>query len=486
MTAARRPRCPRAGFVFLLVAAATLAPLTIATAEPPAGKPPAAPDWAGIRKLLVGGDYPAAAAAADQVATAAGEPKPRDPDFLPRMIARGQALLLRGFAERQVGDLAAAEATVDAAFETFRDRDFQRLIKLQTRQGGAAIIPKMVPLELAWLELIHLKQTVLLEQLRQECSASATAQPTKAPASDDATCEDAVSARLAELARLERLCDEAREGLAERLNKAGGSLAGSPYNQALAGGFQATLADGLVSLELARLPFAVDRLRPGRVAQIQDSDPSAGEAAAGDGHDQRSEALAAAFASFAEANEILERAERAAAPKSGGLKPEQKTEWQRLRAELLGSEALGRLESGEFQRARAAGDEAVALVEAAVQSAKTPAGLLHPDLTGPLLLAADVCLAQAEAAVGTDAARARADVVAADRLIDRAVRLMQEHPEAFGENHSVHRRQAAVDARLKRQQTALATALPRSDAADAAARRALRGIERIHPSAASF
>lgn len=486
MTAVRRPRCPRAGFVLPLVAAAALASLTIAAAEPPAGKPPAAPDWAGIRKLLVGGDYRAAAAAADQIATAVGEPKARDPDFVPRMIARGQALLFRGFAERQVGDLAAAEATADAAFDTFRDRDFQRLIKLQARQGGAAIIPKMVPLELAWLEVIHLKQAVLLERLRQESSASMPVQSTDAAAEDDVTREDAVTSRLAELAKLDRLGDDAREGLLERLNKAGGTLAGSPYNQALAGGFQATLAEGLKNLELARLPFEVDLPRPGRVAQTEDSNPAAGQASPGDGHDQRGAALAAAFASFAEANEILERAERAAAPKSGGLKLEQKTEWQRLRAELLGSEALGRLESGEFQRARAAGDEAVALVEAVVQAAKTPAGLLHPDLTGPLLLAADVCLAQAEAEVGTDAARARADVVAADRLIDRAVRLMQERPEAFGENHPVRRRQAAVDARLKRQQTALATALPRSAAADAAARRAVRGIERLHPSAGSF
>lgn len=472
-------------FLFLLTAALTEPAQGVRAAEPPAAKSPAPPDWAGIRKLLVGGDYPAAAAAADEIVVTVGDPKPRDPDFLPRMIARGQALLFRGFAERQVGDLAAAGKTVDAAFDTFRDRDFQRLIKLQARQGGAAFVPKILPLELAWLEVLHLKQTVLIEQLRVACAASETTH-TEAQAGNDAPSEDDVRALCAEFAKLDRLFDEAREGLSERLAKSGGSLASSPYNQALAGGFQATLADGLVSLELARLPFEVDRPRTGGVAQPRNPDPAAVAGSQAAPHDQRRELLADAFARFAAANQILELAERAAAPKTGGLRPDQKAEWQRLRGELLGSEALGRLESGEFQRARSAVDEAVALVEAAIQSAKTSVGLLHPDLTGPLLLAADVCLAQAEAGLGADAARARADVVAADRLIDRAVRLMEKHPEAFGANHPLRRRQAAVAARLTRQQATLATALPRSDTADAAARRAIRAIERMHPSAASF
>jgi tetratricopeptide (TPR) repeat protein len=446
-------------------------------AEPPAAGSPDVAEWKEVRSLLLKGDYRGAAAAADQLLDRS-KPKSKDPDFIPATVAHVQALLARGFAERQLGDLDAAEASLDEAIKKFRDQDFQRLLKLSIRQGGATILPKIVPLELTWLELIQLRSSLLIDRLE-------SGEDGDAASPDAAAAREAIDGWLAELDRLAKLGADARIGLPERLAKAGGTLAGSPYNQALAAGFQATLTDGAVFLKLAHLPFFVERSGRPRVRRSEDQTDST--ALLPPTTEERTTLLTEASTQFAAASRILAAAEQVATPKSGGLKPDQRAEAQRLRADLLGYEAAARLAAGDTSRASVASEEALALTESALTLQKNPAGTQHPDLVAPLLLAADVAVAQADSAFAeNNVTQARTAMVTADRILDRAAQLLASRLEAFPEAHPFRRREEEVRGRLRQLTARLAADLPRSDAADAAARRAIRSLEAMAPSSVSF
>lgn len=417
------------------------------------------PDFAALDALLTNGDYAAAITTADAIVDAV-RPKPRADNFLARSIELVNALKRRGVAELRVGRIDAAEATFAEAYKTFKDRDFQRLVVLATRQAGPRLPPGLVDLELAWLDLLFLRMTVVVERLEYEVSLWASA--------DDASAEreqqlrERVDRCLDQLKQLRRAAVDARQSFGERFDLASGVVPASPSARSLAGPFHEELLDGLAALEQSRLP-------EGMLASISRRESDAAASAAGD---ERSRLRADAGKHLDQAAAALDGVMAAVTPKAGGLRPEMRAEVALLEAELLMARARVRTEAGEAAAARKVIERVLELQREAHALRKSTAPDSHPDLAKPLVLAADVGIIESRRMLAegqADAAKVEAEE--ARRKLDRAAGL------ALGDDHPLRARLATLRQRLDRDLQGIEESIPRSDALDAAARRMIHAIE---------
>lgn len=412
------------------------------------------PDWARLQGLLAAGDYVAAAAVADEIATAR-KPKRREPDFLPRSIDHVRALMKRGYAELKLGRLDDAAETLEKAYRSLKDPEVKRLVSIDARGGKSNTL---LLLDADLLELLDLRMALILERLRFANLARDAGD--ELAADRIAEFHTQVRGWLDEFATLEKSAKGIRKSLAEGLDKGGQAMLASPYYRALTGQFRPALFAGIKSLELSRLPG-------------DESQTSGGDPAAPAEPDPRHARLEEALRLFGEATTALDEAIAAAAPKGlAGSRAEARIEAALMRVELLTCEGAALLESGQPTRGRECLAKALELRQEAGVLAKLPRPDSHPEIFSPLLLSAVAMLdeARAELAAG-DFAQARTSVRAAAKFLARADAL------PVPEGNPLRSRLAIVRARLEKDDRAVATAIPGMDAADAAARRLRRAID---------
>ena len=447
----------RGGAVLWLAVGWVAAALAAEPAEQPL------PDWDGLRSLMVSGRYEEAAGAAAAIAKQI-KPKRRAPDYLPAMVGLTQALMQQGIAELKLGRLDDADSALTEAYRSFRDREFQRLVSIEMRRGKS--MPQLVMLELSWIELLNLRAEVILERLRRFGLEPSEAQP----ADDDLEKRRTqVVEWLEELERQEKLAGKAREALAQGFQKGGSKVLTSPRCRTLISNFYPALHAGVRDRELARLPFAVDA-------------DGAKDLVTAAGNTRRASFLRAALTWFKEARDALATALAAALPRNAsGLKAEQRIEAATLQAELSLHEGIALLEAGNLDAARKDLWNVLDLQNEIATLRKRPADERRVDRLPPLLAAAEVAVAESErylADAVADAAR--------EAALEASSLLTQAGRQPVAEGHPLAVTQQQLKARIARQIAALERSIPRSDAADAAARRLRRGIDQTDPSGASF
>lgn len=407
-------------------------------ADPPAQAPK--PDFAALDALLAGGDYAGAITAADAIA-AAVRPKPRADDFLARSIELIRALMRRGVAELRIGRIDAAEATFTEAHRIFKDREFQRLVVLATRQAGPRLPPAVVDLELAWLDLLYLRIAVVVEKLKHEANEWATAEDGSPDREKEV--RERIDLCLDQLKGLRKAAADARQSFGERFNEASKAVPVSPYARSLAGPFRESLLDGLVALEQSRLPAS--------------SPPST---------------AATAIENLDKAATAFDGVIKAVTPTAGGLRPEIQADLALLHAELLTARARARIESGEPAVARKDLERVLELHREAGVLRKRPAPDSHPDLVEPLLLSVSVGIVESRRLLADgqpDAAKVEAE--GAQRKLDRAASLIKDADHPLGGRLTTLRQRLAFNFQ------SIGESIPRSDAVDAAARRMIRTLD---------
>jgi len=441
---------------FVLVAARAPA------ADSPAQAPK--PDFAALDALLAGGDYAGAITAADAIA-AAVRPKPRADDFLARNIELIRALMRRGVAELRIGRIDTAEATFTEAHRIFKDREFQRLVVLNTRQAGPRLPPAVVDLELAWLDLLFMRIAVVVEKLKHEADEWATAEDGSPDREKEA--RERIGRCLDQLKGLRKAAVDARQSFGERFNEASKAVPLTPYALSLAGPFRESLLDGLVALEQSRLPVSVLPSAAGDPASDSRQD-SAAPAGADDGSRLRAKAIE----NLDRASAAFDGVVVAVTPKAGGLRPEMQADLDLLQAELLTARARARIESGEPATVRKDLERVLELHRQVGVLRKRPVPDSHPDLVEPLLLAAGVGIGESRRLLAEgrpDAAKEEAEE--AQRRLESAASLIKDA------DHPLGGRLTALRQRLAFNLESIGESIPRSDAVDAAARRMIRALD---------
>jgi len=313
--------------------------LALIAAPAPAADPPAQapkPDFAALDALLAGGDYAGAITAADAIA-AAVRPKPRAGDFLAKSIELIRALMRRGVAEFRIGRVDAAEATFTEAHRTFKDREFQRLVLLATRQAGPRLPPAVVDLELAWLDLLFLRIAVVIEKLKREANEWVTAEDGSPDREKES--RERIDRCLEQLKGLRKAAADARQSFGERFDEASKAVPVSPYARSLAGPFRESLLDGLAALEQSRLPASVLPSTSGEAASDSGQD-------AADADGRRGALQAKAIENLDKAASAFDGLVATVTPKAGGLRPEMQADLALLEVELVTARARARIESG--------------------------------------------------------------------------------------------------------------------------------------------
>lgn len=429
-----------------------------------APEPQATIDWPGLEALLIAGDYASAAEAAEAIAKAV-RPKPRDSAYLPQSLDLIRSLMRLGVARLRLGELDAAEAAFSDAFRVFKDKEFQRLLTLEARQASPAVKARLVQLEVAWLELLSLRMTVIAERIRA-VNRSRAGSEAEAPDEADRLAAD-VDRWLDQLAVAKRLSAEARDSFADRFGDGGPAVAASPLARAVTGRFTAAIIDGIVALERSRLPFETASRSGGAAATKAITAPESDEAPS-----RRSSLVAEAIDDFQEAAVAYEEAVAAATPRAGGLKPDARIELAILEIELLANRAAAFSESGDVDGARKDVDRVLEVERELLGLRKAPRAESHPDLFGPLLAAADLAVVDGRRRVDEgNVEGARADLVRAEKHLALARSL------PIPESHPLRGLLVQVANRLESQQRTLQQSIPRSERAGMAARRLRRAID---------
>lgn len=428
------------------------------------------PDWAGLERALAAGDYERVIAVANEI-IAVPEPRPSDPEFLTRNLETARALARRGLAELRLGRLDAAEASLTKAFRTVKDQDVQRLLTLRAKKANASVAVKVVADELAWIDLLNLRSAVIVERIRHANLARGTAaEPDSEPADPEARetqVRSDVDRWVRELETLRKLTAAERKTLAESFEFGGSVVTGSPLARSLVGGFRPALLTGIAAVEVSKVPFSVQRpAKPGQP-------PIEGSGNDLPADERRAAWLTEANAAFAEAGKALDEAIAACSPNGeAGLRPEAKIEAALLRAELLTERGAARRQAGNLAAASEDFRTAIALQGEVAKMRKDVRAEGHPDLSWPLVLAAEVAVEEAErhvAAGAHDRARDRGREATTMMARARALPLPDDHPFRASLN--------GLTERSERIEASLRQALPRSDAADAAARRVRRVLD---------
>ncbi len=428
----------------------------IAVAAEPGAAVAKKPDWVGLDRLLWTGDYAGAATAADEIATVV-EPHRRDPDFLARSKGFARALMRRGYAECRLGRLDAAAKTFDLAFRTLKDPEFRRVLAMQSRAANAKVTSELVDLDIMLVELADLRMGVILERLR---AATAGRDADAGHTTDqDASLAAQVAGWLDDLDTLRKNALQARASLTERFGAAGPAVLSSPSNRSLTGPFGLELIAGATAVECRRLES--------RVQTTGTSQSVVAEAAHRDW-------LGEPRDRFAAAARALDEAIAAAAPQGEAvMKPEQRIEALLMRTGLFMYEGEEFLEAGDLDPSLERFTTVVDLLQQIATLRKIPRPESHPDLFLPLVGQAEATLDKARILLEDgDPAGARDSILRASKMLARADAL------TFPTDHPLRAKLAQLQARTDEDLAGVASTIPGIDAADTAARRLRRAIDR--------
>ena len=427
-------------------------------------------DWAGLRTRLDAGQFAEAAAAAnvilEQVQTG-----PKAPDFFPRSVDRIDALMRRGFAEFQLGQIDAADATFAAVAQILKDRDFQKVIAALERSGGEGAVDPLIDLDLRVIELSNLQAAVAIERLRRVANAC---QEDKEASASSATRVEVIRRQLETLQGCLRAAADARTTLDDRFDKGSAAIVSSPHKRALMRSFHPELIAGITAYELSRLPFVVPPPETPRkpVKRRVDLDLFQFEGLG------RADLIERCHAHLDAAQVALDEAIEEALPKglsSGSADRRIEANVLLLQVRLARCEVA--LRGGDTPRAAEELKAIFTIHDDMARVRKTTKPDAHPDLFLPLMFAAEVSAAEADALARTgkaDEARVVAARAADELARATALPLPEDHPRRRG----LVRIAGILEQQAARAEASVAT----SDAADVAARRARRAIENTAPS----
>lgn len=427
-------------------------------------------DWAGLRTRLDAGQFAEAAAAAnvilEQVQTG-----PKAPDFFPRSVDRIDALMRRGFAEFQLGQIDAADATFAGVAEILKDRDFQKVIAALERSGGAGAVDPLIDLDLRVIELSNLQAAVAIERLRRVANAC---QEDKDAAASRATRVESIRQQLEALQGCLLAAADARTTLDDRFDKGSSAIVSSPHKRALMRRFHPELIAGITAYELSRLPFVV----PPPETPRKPPKPGSGLDLFQFEGLGRADLLEQCHAHLGAAQVALDEAFEAALPKGLATgSADKRIEANVLLLQLRLARCEVALRGGDMPRAAEELKAIFAIHDDMARVRKTTKTDSHPDLFLPLMFAAEVSAAEAEALARTGKAD-EARVVAARAADELARAIALPLPE----DHPRRRGLARIAGILEQQEARAEASVATSDAADVAARRARRAIENTAPS----
>ncbi len=461
--------CPAARVLLLVMLGLPAMPVFGADEEPPKEVAKKL-DWAGLRTRLDAGQYAEAAAAADAIIEQV-QTVPRAPDFLLRCVDRIDALMRRGFAEFQLGKIDAADKTFAAVVDVFKDRDFQKILSGLERSGGPKAVDPLIDLDLRVIELNNLQAAVAIERLRRLANEVETDQAAAEPSGAKV---DGVRQQLEALQGFLKSAADVRKALEDRFDKGSSAIVSSPHKRALMRRFHPELIAGITAYELSRLPFVVPPpetpRKPGRPWAGPDLFEFEGLG--------RAELLERCHAHLNAAEEAIDEAIEAALPKglSSGS-PDKRIEANVLLLQLRLARCEVALRGGDMARAAKELEAIFAIHEDMARVRKATKSENHPDLFLPLMFAAEVSAAEADAiarAGKADEARGVAARAADELARAAALPLPEDHPRRRG--------LARIAGILARQEARAEASVATSDAADVAARRVRRAVEATAPS----
>jgi hypothetical protein len=400
-----------------------------------AQQPPApAVDFEKLSQLLRAGDYAAVETEATTIEAAVKPKSPKDPDYLPRCKASLDALVARGLAALRTGRLEAADEALTAADALYSDKDFQKTFAAAARAAGPQAAPFVLALDLIRLEMLDLMTSLRLLALRDA-----------EPGAADPLVER-VTALLEESAKV-------RGRVAPRIAKADELVQKSPHYQVLGSRAENLKFGALLACEQSRL------------------------AGAGAG-----ERITAALAELDEARALTEQAIAAALgpppegkqptpPEPGATLSDAEREACLERADVLEATAEAALTANDAGRARGAIEAALAWRRAALPKH-------HPDLLAPTVVSALASIAQATAPTGGAAGTGeRPEIAAASAALGEARQILLAADRQFDAASPVRKRLELATAALSKAEAQIDAQITITDAADAAAARAIATLE---------
>lgn len=435
--------------------------------EPPEKKVVA---WDELRSFLEAGEYAKAAAAADAILEQV-KPDRKAPDFLPRSVDTIDALMRRGFAEFQLNRLDAADATFSATQEVFKDREFQKQIGSLEKTGGPKAAAPLINLDLRLIELQNLWAAVSLERLRlmgsREGAASAPA------ASSDPSELEGVRGQIEAIHGLMKASADIRKKLAERFEMGGPTIVGSPHKKTLMSNFHPELIAGIMAFHLSRLPFDL----PAAPESEQSTKP--GDRL--DGFDvygqSRGRLLKGSLEHLEAASKALDGAMEQVLPKGIASAPlDERLEAEVLQLRLALARCEPRFHAGDLAGAKKDVDEILRLHKDMATARKLANAESHHELAVPLAIATEITLAESDAQSKDGMVdEARALVTKASETLARAAAI------PLPEGHRASPDLARLAAAIQNRRAKFEASVVNTDAADVAARRIRRAVQRTKP-----
>ena len=440
-------------------------------------------DLAVERKLLVElveeGKYRQAVAEAKRV-EAAIKPRKKNAPLGPLTPVYAELLIYRGSIERRMGDLDAAEKTLTDAYKMVSEPGFQQLVMAAApRDDGEEQGRYWLPLELTYLRLLDNSTELLLQRVRAANDARLVGR--------EAASREQVDTWFKQIATLIRMSIAARGSLRGRLSDeeddplARSALARMMITQARPRRFA-----GMRYLEASKLPWTIpadstvsgdddgsSKAKPSAVAPAEDTAERKMQADSqrrrANNYLEEATTLGAAAADAALA--AFKDRDNEAAQASPGFDLAMR-EAALVRAEPLVPLAEAEMLAGDLEAARGHLDAGLADLESA--------GLEnHPDIALPLMLSAELALRESkEAFAAKDSLTSKQAAKRAVDSLQAAKRLLEAEDSQYDPASPLHTLLADLISGSRTQEQKSTQVLAASDAADAAARKALSALSK--------
>lgn len=473
-----------------------------------------------LARLLSEGHYRQAIVESERVEKAV-KPKKKDAEYLGRAAATAEMLVYRGIMQTRMGDLDAAEESLQAAFRQLNDRDFQAHLALSQRRSGNNAKAVAAYASVLSLELTDAACQLLVDRLRRANEfyrAFAGAGAAAGAASDDPAEAARMKAITGWIKRLDQLTGNtlnARAVIEKQLSGVPAEIASSSRFKALKSESRPRMYAAFRSLEVSKLPWTVS---DDDGTQGDDQPPAEGSMtetavqrqSAADRQRQRafvllnqaSEDLDAAIGaaplpekprsadkpSLAPAAQVFPHKttgtlSAAAVSKTGGdetaakasaaaTAEQQQQDAAILHAELLEGFAEAHFLDGNLAAARDSIDGVLVLRRQA-------RGEEHPELARASILSAEIAMLEAEEARrGREPRLARKKSEDAVAAIELAQQLLTSPTSEFDPKSPLHELLSHLLDEGKQSRKTSADAVAATDAADAAASRAMSAIRR--------
>jgi hypothetical protein len=432
-----------------------------------------------LTELLEEGKYRQAVAEAKRV-EAAIKPRKKNVSLGPMTIVYAELLIYRGSIERRMGNLDAAEKTLTDAYKMVSEPGFQQLVLAGSpRDDGEQQGRYWLPLELTYLRLLDNTTELYLQRVRAANDARAVGR--------DTADRDQIDGWFTRIDTLIRMSIAARSSLRGRLSdEEDDPMARSAHARMMITQARPRRFAGMRYLEASKLPWtaaadtaAADEGEEGvKSKPAEDSPPEDAADRKMQADSQRRRAI-----SYLEESMGLGNAAADAALASFKTRDDAETEPPLEFVAAAGEAALVRAEplvplseaemlAGDLKSARRHLDAGLEGLESA--------GLArHPDIALPLMLSAEVALRESKAAF--DAKDSLASKQAAKRAVDSlqsAKQLIESEDSQYDSSSPLHALLADLLAGSRTQEQKSSQVLAASDAADAAARKALSAISK--------